>query len=144
MRKRWWLATIVVIPVLGFVLLPEGRLGCDDPMEHETSPDLAWTLSLCRRPMLFAMPGGSSDAPGWIVLRDSSDAIRGVVDLGMVQEWWSVPGVKPEWKPGRVVVMMAAELPLTPASGPVTRWLQARVWRWRALLGLVPTSDMFR
>ncbi len=78
-----------------------------------------------------------------VALRNISGAIRGVVDLGMVQEWWSVPGVRTEWKPGLVIVPMVAELPLTPASGSATRWLQARVWRWRALLGLVPTSDMF-
>lgn len=33
---------------------------------------------------------------------------------------------------------------LLPASSPVARWAEARVWRWRALLGLVPTDDMFR
>jgi hypothetical protein len=144
MRKSWRLAAIVLIPVLGLALMPQGRLGCNDPMEHETSPDSAWSLSLCRRPMLFAMPGGSSDAPGWIVLRDKWGAIRGVVDLEMVQLWWSVPGVTVEWKPDRVIVPMTAELPLTEASGPAPRWLQARIWRWRAMLGLVPTSDMFR
>lgn len=144
MRKRWRLVALVLIPALAFALLPEGRLGCDDPMEHETSPDAAWTLSLCRRPMLFAMPGGGSDAPGWVVLRDGSGGIRGVVDLEMVQLWWSVPGVTAEWQPDRVIVPLTAELPLTAASGPLSRWLQGRVWRWRAMLGLVPTSDMFR
>lgn len=129
---------------LSAALLPESRLGCADPEEHDTSPDHAWTLTLCRRPMWFAMPGSSSDAPGWIVLRDISGAIRGVVDLEMVQLWWSMPNTKTEWKPDLVIVPMVAELPLTSASGPATRWLQARVWRWRGLLGLVPNSAMFR
>lgn len=144
MRKGWLASCVLGFAALGFALLPEGRLGCADPMEHETSPDAAWILSLCRRPMLFAMPGGSSDAPDWVVLRDRSGSIRGVVGLEMVQLWWSMPNTTAQWKPDLVVVPLVAELPLVPASGPVSRWLQARVWRWRALLGLVPTSDMFR
>ena len=139
MRRTWVLAA--ALPAIAFVLLPEGRLGCDDPMEHETSPDAAWTLTLCRRPMLFAMPGGGSDAPGWIVLRDAQGAIRGVTDLGMVQLYRGATDMPPQWMPGRVVIQLVADMPLSPASGPVMRWLASRTWRWRALLGLVPSDD---
>ncbi|MGI4799101.1 MAG: hypothetical protein ACRYG8_34700, partial [Janthinobacterium lividum] len=76
------LLSLPFIVALGFASLPEGRLGCVEPIERETSPDAAWTLTLCRRPLWFAMPGGGSDAPGWIVLRDAQNGIRGVVDLG--------------------------------------------------------------
>lgn len=137
----WW-----ILPIIGivFALLPEGRLGCSDPVEREASPDAAWTLTLCRRPMWFAMPGGRSDSPGWVVLRDLHGAIRGVVDLSMIQSYRATSATGPVWEPGWVRVPLAAELPLTAASGPVARWMEGRIWRWRALLGLVPTDDMFR
>ena len=135
---------LVVALLLVAALLPEGRLGCTDPELRETSPNRAWSLTLCRRPMWFAMPGGSGDAPGWIVLRDAHEAIRGVVDLSMVQAYRSAEGAPTEWEPDHVRVQLVAELPLVPASGPVIRWVDARLWRWRALLGLVPTDDMFR
>lgn len=137
----WWIVPVVA---LGFALLPEGRLGCADPMERETSPDAAWTLTLCRRPMWFAVPGASGDAPGWIVLRDVHGGVRGVVDLGMVQSYRAAEGMKTMWEPGWVRVPLAAELPLDAASGPVARWVGGRLWRWRTLLGLVPTDDQFR
>ena len=46
--------------------------------------------------------------------------------------------------PDEVIVPLVAELPLRPASGPVARWLEERVWRLRALFGLTPADDMFR
>ncbi len=111
-------------------------------MACETSPDGAWTLTLCRRPMWFAMPGGGGDAPGWIVLRDVQGAIRGVVDLSMVQAYRAAAGSPTKWGPDRVEVLLVAELPLVPAAGPVSRWVEGRIWRWRALLGLVDNDDM--
>ena len=142
----WRRGLLLLLPAALAVaaLLPEGRLDCADPELRETSPDGAWSLTLCRRPMWFAMPGGSGDAPGWIVLRDSQGAIRGVVALSMVQAYGSAAGAPTEWEPDLVRVQLVAELPLLPASGPVPSWLDARVWRWRALFGLVPTDDMFR
>ena len=131
------------LPVLLLLLAPEGRLACAEPEVTEHSPDRAWTLTLCRRPMLFAMPGGASDAPGWIVLRDAHGAVRGVVDLGMVQSYGAA-GMPTRWGAGEVVVPLVAELPLRPASGPFARWLEERVWRLRALFGLTPTDDEFR
>lgn len=142
-RLRRWLLAVFAAAMLPLFLAPEGRLGCTDPMERETSPDGAWTLTLCRRPMVFAMPGGSGDAPGWIVLRDAKGAIRGVVDLGMVQIY-GVSGMGTEWRSDQVYVPLTAELPLRPASGSLARWLEERTWRLRALLGLTPTDDMFR
>lgn len=143
-RRRILLPLLLATAGLGLVLLPEGRLACSDPYEHEASPDGAWTLTLCRRPKVFSMPGGSSDAPGWIVLRDVEGSIAGVVDLGMVQNYRAAAGAPTQWTAHRVDVLLTAQLPLVPASGPVGRWVTARVWRWRALLGLVPTDDMFR
>ena len=113
-------------------------------MVREASPDGAWELTLCRRPMWFAMPGGSGDAPGWIVLRDDRGGIRGIVDLSMVQLYGAASGQDTLWEPDRVVLMLVAEFALAPAAGPVDRWMDERIWRWRALLGLVPTDDMFR
>lgn len=93
--------------------------------------------------MFFAMPGGSGDAPGWIVLRDAEGAIRGVVDLGMVQ-MYSVSGRGTEWRSDHVYVPLTADLPLRPASSSLARWLEERMWRLRALLGLTPTDTLFR
>ena len=138
------LASLVALVLAAVLLQPEARLDCSDPEESETSPDGAWTLTLCRRPMWFAMPGGSGDAPGWIVLRDVQGAIRGVVDLSMVQAYRAAAGSPTKWGPDRVEVMLVAELPLVPAAGPVSRWVEERIWRWRALLGLVGSDDMFR
>ena len=132
----------VIVPVAGvlaFCLAPERRLACGDPWLDAASPDRAWTLTVCRRPMLFAMPGGSGDAPGWIVLRDCAGAIRGVVHLDMMQLLAEASG-DPRWESGRVEIPGLAEMPLVPALGPVSRWLGDRLWRVRALIGLVPSD----
>lgn len=131
------------IPLLALALVPEGRLRCADPWVDARSPDRTWTLTVCRRPMLFAMPGGSGDAPGWIVLRDAAGAIRGVVHLEMMQllgENGAVADMR--WDADRVVLPFLAEMALAPASGPGARWLGDRVWRLRALAGLVPADAM--
>lgn len=140
---RHRLLLLPILAGLAIPLAPEGRLRCHEPWIRETSPDEAWTLELCRVPMVFAMPGASGDAPGWIVLRDSAGAIRGVSWLSMVQSYGAARGVPTDWSRGRVEVPLVAELPLVPASGPVTRWWDDRLWRLRALLGLVTTDDDF-
>jgi hypothetical protein len=134
-------ASFAAVAGLAFLLAPEGRMACGEPWLDTTSPDRAWTLRVCRRPMLFAMPGGSSDAPGWIVLRDSVGAIRGIVHLDMMQLLSEVEG-DPVWEGGQIVLPGLAALPLAPAAGPVTRWLADRLWRLRALTGLVPSDEI--
>ncbi|RYG13592.1 MAG: hypothetical protein EON92_05005, partial [Burkholderiales bacterium] len=79
------LAGLPALFMLCLLLAPEGRLACDEPWINEISPDQRWTLTICRRPTFFAMPGSSSDAPGWIVLSNRDGAIHGVVSLGMMQ-----------------------------------------------------------
>lgn len=128
--------------MLALPLAPQGYLGCAHPLATDHNPDGTWTLTLCRRPMAFAMPGGGGDAPGWIVLRDAEGAIRGVVDLGLVQMYGN--GQPPVWSADTVVVQLTAEIPLHPASGPWARWTEDRAWRLRALLSLTPTDDQFR
>ncbi|MEH3147711.1 MAG: hypothetical protein PGN34_20740 [Methylobacterium frigidaeris] len=145
MRRAGRLARVAaglpVAAVLALALAPEGRLACGESWLDAASPDRAWTLRVCRRPMPFAMPGGGSDAPGWIVLRDSEAAIRGVVHLDMMQLLDDVRD-DPAWEPGRVVLPGLAEMPLAPAAGPVSRWFADRLWRLRALTGLVPSDEM--
>lgn len=141
-RRRWIVAGGLVLAGAAFLLAPEGRLACAEPWFTERSPDTTWTLTVCRRPMLFAMPGGGSDAPGWIVLRDALGRIRGVVHLEMMQllaETGPAGGV--HWQPNEVVLPPLARLPLDPAAGPAGGWIEDRVWRWRALLGLVPSDE---
>lgn len=132
-------AGLPVLAGLALCLAPEGRLACAEPWLDAASPDRAWTLRVCRRPMLFGMPGGSSDAPGWIVLRDAGGAIRGVVHLDMMQLLGEAYG-DPAWESGQFVLPGLATLPLAPAAGPVSRWLADRLWRLRALTGLVPSD----
>lgn len=136
-----WAAGLPATAGLALALVPEGRLSCREPSLDAASPDRAWTLTVCRRPMLFAMPGGASDAPGWIVLRDSRSAIRGVVHLDMMQLLGEAGG-DPIWEDGRIALPGLAEMPLAPAAGPVSRWLGDRLWRLRALAGLVPSDAM--
>jgi hypothetical protein len=139
---RALLAVVAIVLVATILLVPEGRLACAEPdVPPDRSPDGRWSLTLCRRPMLFSMPGGSGDAPGWLVLRDHSGAIRGVSELEMVQLYGgAAPGEPTEWRAGRVTRTFVVDLPLTPASGPFRRWLDDRLWRIRALLGLTATS----
>lgn len=134
---------LLTAPVLALALAPEGRLRCADPWVESPSPDRTWTLTVCRRPMLFAMPGGSGDAPGWIVLRDADGAIRGVVHLEMMQmlgENGAVADMR--WDADRVVLPFLAEMALVPASGPLARWFEDRIWRLRVWSGLVPADVM--
>ncbi|WP_338664375.1 hypothetical protein VQH23_04245 [Pararoseomonas sp. SCSIO 73927] len=141
-RRPYRLLLLIPLAVLAVLLAPEGRLRCDSPWVRETSPNGAWTLELCRVPMVFAMPGSSSDAPGWLVLRDTEGAIRGVTWLDMVQIYGNSGPA--EWRGSLVSVPLAAELPLVQASGPLSRWWEDRVWRLRALLGVVATDADFR
>ncbi|WP_136625072.1 hypothetical protein [Aureimonas flava] len=74
------------------ILVPEGRLARRKPHLTEAQPDGAWSVTICGRPQLFAMPGGGSDAPGWIVLRDDRGAIRGLSSLAMLQLYGTMGG----------------------------------------------------
>lgn len=124
---------------LTIVFAPEGRLSCAEPYVEDMSPDGRWRLTVCARPMFFAMPGSGSDAPGWIVLRDETNAIRSVAGLPMLQLYGgAASGNETEWGPIRVSRPLVFDLPLEPARGEVDRWWNERVWRLRALLGWVP------
>lgn len=136
---------VLAAAVAGFLFAPERYLACREAWLSERSPDGAWTLSVCRRPMLFAMPGGGSDASGWIVLRDAAGAIRGVVHLDWMQSLADTgPAGGTVWKPGKVVLSGLATMDLDAATGPVGRWLGDRLWRVRAFLGIVPSDEMSR
>ena len=133
----------LAVAVLALVFAPEGRLACTtERMDTETSPDGQWSMTLCRRPIWPMTMPGNSGGRGWIVLRDRDGAIRGVSQLDSVQQY-GVRVVDTEWTKDRVVKLMAVEFPLVPAPNPFRRWLDDRVWRWRALLGLTPTERMF-
>ncbi|WP_427026269.1 hypothetical protein ACP4J4_19255 (plasmid) [Aureimonas ureilytica] len=135
--------TAAVGVVLAFALAPEGRLGCDDPYLTQARPGGGWSVTVCGRPRFFAMPGGGSDAPGWIVLRDEHGAIRGVSALAMLQIYGMMGG-ETEWTAQSVSRRMVFDLPLDPAQGRFERWVRERVWRLRALAGLTPTDEDFR
>ncbi len=85
----------------------------------------------------------------WLALITSSRLLgaRGpaalLLFLSMVQAYRAAAGSPTRWGPDRVEVLLVAELPLVSAAGPVSRWGEGRIWRWRALLGLVDNDDMF-
>ena len=113
------LAGLSILVMLCLVMASEGSLACDEPWIDKTSPDQRWTLKICRRPTLFAMPGSSSDAPGWIVLRDRDGAIHGVVSLGMMQmlaDGAATGGLR--WTQDRVIMTGLAEIAMGSASCP--------------------------
>ncbi|WP_102959442.1 hypothetical protein [Mangrovicella endophytica] len=133
---------VATLPVLVVLLVPEGRLACGEPYVTERSPDGRWTLTVCGRPMFFAMPGGGSDAPGWIVLRDEAGAIRGVSSLTMLQLYGgAAPGFGLQWSRSRVSRAMVLDLPLDPGANAFERWWTDRMWRLRALAGLTPGDE---
>ncbi|TCM50715.1 hypothetical protein C8J36_11147 [Rhizobium sp. PP-F2F-G48] len=138
-------ALLAAAAIITVAFVPEGNLHCDEPYLVEKSPDGHWTLTVCGRPMFFAMPGSGSDAPGWIVLRDENGAIRGVSDLGMLQLYGgAVSGSKLEWSNDRVTRRMVLDLPLDRATNLLERWWTDRIWRLRALAGLTPDDDALR
>ncbi|WP_019998625.1 hypothetical protein [Aureimonas ureilytica] len=147
MRRAKWFRrlglTVAVGVPLAVVLAPEGRLACHEPYLRQAQPDGAWSVTICGRPRLFAMPGGGSDAPGWIVLRDDHGAVRGVSSLAMLQLYGTIGG-ETGWTTHRVSRSMVFDLPLDPARGDVDRWWDERIWRLRALTGLTPTDEDYR
>ncbi len=116
-------------------------LACEKPYMRSVSPDAAFSLTVCRRPMLFAMPGQGSDAPGWAVLRDAGAHIGGVVDVDMV----GGIGIAPRWSGWSVELPLVAIMNLPPEDRPDwLRWTVDKIWRLRAWVGLVPSSRQFR
>ena len=47
------------------------------------------------------------------------------------------------WRPDRVERSLVTEMPLPRTRGTAWVWLEDRLWRLRALLGLVRTDDAF-
>lgn len=141
-RQRNAIRLIIVGGLIAaiFALLPAGRLACKAPYLTEFSPDKQWRIEVCARPRFFAMPGSGSDAPGWIVLRDSHDAIRGVSALTMLQLYGAMSS-DTVWTKRSVSRGMVFALPLDPADGPLARWWGERLWHWRALVGLTPNDE---
>ncbi|WP_421405416.1 hypothetical protein [Agrobacterium fabrum] len=133
---------IVALTVVFLVLISEAGVACRDPYVTETSPDGRWTLTVCGRARLLAMPGSGSDAPGWIILRDEAFAIRGVASLPMLQLYGgAVSGNVTEWGSGSVGRLLVFDMPLDAASGPIDRWVMNRLWKLRTLFGMVPGYD---
>ncbi len=92
--------------------------------------------------MMMAMPGQGGDAPAWIVLRDAQGFIRGVSALDMIQDY-DASGEPTSWDPLQVTIPLTLDMPLPPAHGRMRVWLEDRVWRLRALLGLTTSSEDF-
>lgn len=137
--RRLGLAIAVAAP-LAVILAPEAGLACREPYLTETQPGGRWSVTVCGRPQFFAMPGGGSDAPGWIVLRDDHGVVRGVSSLDMLQLYGTTGG-QTEWTTRSVSRSMVFELPLVPAQGRIERWWDEQIWRLRALTGLTPDDE---
>jgi hypothetical protein len=105
--SRKWVLLIPAVMVLVF-LLPHGmravrRVGAHEHWTYH-SPDRRFQIVVYRMPMLSAMPGQSSDAPGYFQLRDSQTGrVLEDEDVEMVQEAQRV-----EWSPASVRVGILA------------------------------------
>ncbi len=73
----------------------------------EHSPDGRFSMVVYRIPMLWAMPGSASDAPGFIRLLDSTGHTLQQADVDMVQNVGPI-----EWSSNRVHVDFVGEWPL--------------------------------
>lgn len=121
------------------IAIPEGSLKCDD-QSPDVSPDGEWSISVCRRPMLFGMPGGGSDASAWIVLRDKYGSIRGVSDLNMIQNY----GLNEiQWGENKVKRLSIFELNLSKTNNGFIRFFEDRIWRIRALFNITKSNEDF-
>lgn len=140
-RRITFMLVCLVLAAVAYALVASCfvNVDCSEPYLSSLSPEGTDSLAVCRRPMLFSMPGGGSDAPGWIVLRDSRAFVTGIVDLGMVQT-----AEAPEWTPERVDMKLAASFPRPPMQPQMHAWLTDRLWRIRAVLGLVPSDASYR
>lgn len=130
---------ILAAALVAGAVLPQQGFDCREPSLREDSPDGHHSLTVCRQPMFFAMPGQGSDAPGLVVLRDAQGTVEGVVQLAMVNEI----DRPPEWTTNSVGIPLSAEFDLTRES-TLPRWLANAGWRWRSWLGLLPDSAEFR
>ncbi|MBS7810969.1 hypothetical protein [Roseococcus pinisoli] len=119
---------------------PQQGFGCGTPFLQSESPDGRHSVTVCRQPRLFAMPGQGGDAPALVVLRDAGGTIEGAVQLSMLGEI----GHPLEWTPDRARLPLAAEFDLNEAGTSLPRWLANAAWRWRSWLGLLPGSSEFR
>ena len=126
---------IVILVLIAAILFYWPSLDCVPPYAAWRSPDLGVALTICRRPLPFAIPGQASDAPGYAVLRRGG-RIAGVVGLEMV----GAVDQAPEWTNERVVLPLQAEFEL-PATRPSLG--TDLLWQLRTVLGAIPHSTDF-
>lgn len=128
---------------LGFYLVAPGYLRCEAPTYLEESPDGAFVLQACRKPMLIAFPGQGGDAPATVTLRDADGWLIASVDLGMIQNYGGTDGT--QWKDGRVSqgLNFAFDLPAG-ERGLGRKIAQATLAQLRYKLFLAPTDEDFR
>jgi hypothetical protein len=132
--------TVLFLAAIMVTLATAPLLDCEETAYRRwASPDGAFTLTVCRRPMLFAMPGQGSDAAGYAVLH-AQGRVAGVVSID------SVNGITypPNWQPGSVELPLEAEFELPDSDSPIVAVPRDAAWRLRTALGLIPSSDEFR
>jgi len=133
------LAIFALAAFLLWAFIPLGPLDCGPEEWNPTAAD-GTNLRICGRFVPFAMPGGGSDRPGVLVMRDAAGFIRGLVTLQLA---YSTEG-PPQWEASRVTIPLTAELPMPrPLSAPLALLADAG-WRLRYALGLVPADTQFR
>lgn len=139
MHRRLPLTMLLAAPL--FIALATGPLlDCEDTaFRRWVSPDGAYSLTVCRRPLMFALPGQGSDAPGYAVLR-ANGAVAGVVAIDMV----GAISYPPEWQPDSVELPLEAEFILPESTSAIVAWPRDVSWRLRTAFGLIPSSDEFR
>jgi peroxiredoxin len=68
--RKWIVGLVFVIVVLALTLMLVRRSKGEEYRRY-SSPDGRFRVVVFRIPSAFAMPGGSSDAPGYIQLKDA-------------------------------------------------------------------------
>lgn len=98
---------ICALPLAAGVSLHLYRRASAEQYHTEHSPDGRFSVVVYRIPMLWAMPGSASDAPGYIRLLDSTGHTLQQADVEMVQNAGPI-----EWSSNRVYVASVGEWPL--------------------------------
>jgi hypothetical protein len=104
-RKKWWLLLLVPVALLvGVFGWHVYRRAAASEYKTFWSPDSNYRVVVYRMPELYAMPGASGDAPGYVRLYDKAGRILKEQDVEMVQ---LIDRVR--WENGKVTIALFAE-----------------------------------
>ena len=100
---------LIVLLVLIAVCLHLTRRAFAEEYRTFSSPDANYKVVVYSLPVLFSMPGGSGDSPGYVQLHDKAGRVLEEKDVDMVQNADQV-----YWEGNKVEVKLIAEWELPP------------------------------